>query len=71
MSYTTMAQSAADWALSKVGCAYSQAKRTQEAIFDCSYLVAHAYSAQRTPPSSPQPTPGMAQIIVPFPFFTE
>lgn len=46
MSYTTLAQSAADWALSKVGCAYSQAQRTQENIFDCSSLVARAYSAQ-------------------------
>ena len=46
MSYTTLAQSAVDWALSKVGCAYSQAKRTQEDIFDCSSLVARAYSAQ-------------------------
>ena len=46
MSYTTLAQSAADWALSKVGCAYSQARRTQEGIFDCSSLVARAYSAQ-------------------------
>ena len=36
MSYTSLAQSAVDWALSKVGCAYSQAKRTQEDIFDCS-----------------------------------
>ena len=34
MSYTTLAQSAVDWALSKVGCAYSQAQRTQENIFD-------------------------------------
>ena len=42
MSYTTLAQSAADWALSKVGCAYSQARRTQEDIFDCSSLVARA-----------------------------
>ena len=46
MSYTTLAQSTADWALSKVGCAYSQAQRTQEDIFDCSSLVARAYSAQ-------------------------
>jgi len=51
MSYTTLAQSAADWALSKVGCAYSQARRTQEDIFDCSSLVARAYSAQCLPPS--------------------
>ena len=46
VSYTTLAQSTADWALSKVGCAYSQAQRTQENIFDCSSLVARAYSAQ-------------------------
>ena len=45
-TYTTLAQSAVDWALSKVGCAYSQARRTQENIFDCSSLVARAYSAQ-------------------------
>ena len=49
MSYTSLAQSAVDWALSKVGCAYSQAKRTQEDIFDCSSLVARTCSAQRTP----------------------
>lgn len=40
------ARNAAKWALSKVGCAYSQVKRTQENIFDCSSLVARAYSAQ-------------------------
>ena len=68
MSYTSLAQSTADWALSKVGCAYSQAQRTQENIFDCSSLVARTYSAQGTSPSQPQPTPGMAQIIVPSPF---
>ena len=51
MSYTSLAQSTADWALSKVGCAYSQARRTQENIFDCSSLVARAYSAQCLPPS--------------------
>ena len=51
MSYTTLAQSAVDWALSKVGCVYSQAKRAQEDIFDCSSLVARACSLQRTPPS--------------------
>ena len=51
MSYKSLAQSTVDWALSKVGCAYSQAKRTQEDIFDCSSLVARACSAQRTPPS--------------------
>lgn len=41
-----IAQQAAQWALSRVGCAYSQAKRTQDGIFDCSSLVARAYSAQ-------------------------
>ena len=46
MSYETTAANAAEWALGKVGCAYSQAKRTQENIFDCSSLVARAYSAQ-------------------------
>ena len=51
MSYTSLAQSAVDWALSKVGCVYSQAKRAQEDIFDCSSLVARACSLQRTPPS--------------------
>ena len=44
MSYTTLVQSAVDWALSKVGCAYSQAKRAQENIFDCSSLDAIPYS---------------------------
>ena len=47
MSYTSLAQSAADWVLSKVGCAYSQAQRTQENIFDCSSLVAIPYSMIR------------------------
>ena len=46
MSYTSLAQSAVDWALSKVGCAYSQAQRTQEDIFTCSSLVARACSAR-------------------------
>ena len=41
-----IAQKAAEWALSKVGCAYSQARRIQEGVFDCSSLVARAYSAQ-------------------------
>lgn len=43
---TSISKKAAQWALSKVGCAYSQPKRTQENIFDCSSLVARAYSAQ-------------------------
>lgn len=46
MTMSGIAREAAQWALSKVGCAYSQAKRTQERIFDCSSLVARAYSAQ-------------------------
>lgn len=46
MSYADVARAARDWALSKVGSKYSQAKRTQEGVFDCSSLVARAYSAQ-------------------------
>lgn len=46
MEYKMTAASAARWALSKIGCTYSQAKRTKEQIFDCSSLVARAYSAQ-------------------------
>ena len=40
------AKAAAKWALSKVGCRYSQAERTKKDVFDCSSLVARAYSAQ-------------------------
>lgn len=43
---SSIVQKVAEWALSKVGCAYSQARRTQECVFDCSSLVARAYSAQ-------------------------
>ena len=46
MNYMDTAKAARDWAVSKIGCKYSQAKRTQEGIFDCSSLVARAYSAQ-------------------------
>lgn len=46
MNEQALAQKAAQWALGKVGCTYSQEKRTQENIFDCSSLVARAYSAQ-------------------------
>ncbi len=46
MSYQDVAKGARDWALKKIGCRYSQARRTQENIFDCSSLVARAYSAQ-------------------------
>lgn len=41
-----IAADAAAWALSKVGCPYSQEKRNQDGIFDCSSLVARAYTAQ-------------------------
>ena len=46
MKYEQIAKDALAWALTKLGCRYSQAKRTQENIFDCSSLVARAYSAQ-------------------------
>ena len=41
-----IAKTAAKWALSKVGCRYSQAERTKKDVFDCSSLVARAYGAQ-------------------------
>lgn len=41
-----IAKDASEWALSKVGCAYSQTKRTDERAFDCSSLVARAFTAQ-------------------------
>ena len=44
MNFKEIAKAARDWALKKIGCRYSQAKRTQESIFDCSSLVARAYS---------------------------
>ena len=43
---TRIAADAAAWALSKVSCPYSQEKRNQDGIFDCSSLVARAYAAQ-------------------------
>ena len=46
MKYEEIAKAARDWAVTKLGCKYSQARRTQESIFDCSSLVARAYSAQ-------------------------
>lgn len=64
MSYTTLAQSAVDWALSKVGCAYSQAKRAQEDIFDCSSLVAIPYLQLHFRVNCP----GMTRIIMCHPF---
>ena len=45
MKYEQITKDALAWALTKLGCRYSQAKRTQENIFDCSSLVARAYSA--------------------------
>lgn len=41
-----IAAKAASWAKSKVGCKYSQPQRDKEGIFDCSSLVARAYTAQ-------------------------
>ena len=41
-----IAADAAAWALSKVGRPYSQEKRNQDGVFDCSSLVARAYAAQ-------------------------
>ncbi len=46
MNCSDTAMAALGWAVSKIGCKYSQAKRTQEGIFDCSSLIARAYSAQ-------------------------
>lgn len=45
MGIKTYAQAAANWAVSMVGCEYSQAKRLQDGVFDCSSLVARAYKA--------------------------
>ena len=41
-----VADKAASWAKSMAGCKYSQPQRNKEGIFDCSSLVARAYSAQ-------------------------
>lgn len=46
MNRTEIAAKAAEWALTKLGCPYSQEKRNWEGIFDCSSLVARAYAAQ-------------------------
>lgn len=46
MNQMDTAKAACDWAVSHIGCKYSQAKRTQDNIFDCSSLIARAYSAQ-------------------------
>ena len=45
-SNNDIASKAASWALSKIGCPYSQARRLKENVFDCSSLVARAYIAQ-------------------------
>ena len=42
MPYTTLAQSATDWALSKLGCVCSQVKRMQKGIIDCSSPCAYS-----------------------------
>lgn len=39
-------EQAAEWAKSKVGCKYSQAQRDKPDVYDCSSLVARAYSSQ-------------------------
>ena len=46
-----MGRSPVDRAFSKVGCAYSQARRTEENIFDGSSRVARTYSAQGNLPT--------------------
>lgn len=45
MTYQETAKAVVAWALTKLGCKYSQAKRTQDKYFDCSSLVARAYRA--------------------------
>lgn len=46
VDHSQTARNALKWALSKVGMKYSQPKRAAENYFDCSSLVARAYSAQ-------------------------
>ena len=46
MTKRNIGSAAASWALSKVGCVYSQPHRLQEKSFDCSSLIARAYIAQ-------------------------
>lgn len=46
MNSKNIAAMAAAWALDQVGCTYNQSKRTEAGIFDCSSLVARAYTAQ-------------------------
>lgn len=47
--HSKVAKRAVDWALDKLGMPYSQAKRASATHFDCSSLVARAYSAQGVP----------------------
>ena len=47
--HTVTARAALKWALSKVGMPYSQPKRATATHFDCSSLVARAYSDQGVP----------------------
>lgn len=49
IDHTKTAKAAVKWALDKVGMPYSQAKRATATHFDCSSLVARAYSAQGVP----------------------
>lgn len=42
----TVAERAVAYAVGKIGCRYSQPERTKDNVFDCSSLVARAYSAQ-------------------------
>lgn len=44
--FSKVAKKAAEWALDQVGCRYSQAERDEDGVFDCSSLVARAYTAQ-------------------------
>lgn len=46
MNARDVSAKAAAWALARVGCQYSQSKRAEEGVFDCSSLVARAYAAQ-------------------------
>lgn len=48
-------QRAADWALEKRGCRYSQEERMAPDAFDCSSLAARAYAAQGVSLSAPAP----------------
>lgn len=49
IDHTKTAKAAVKWALDKVGMPYSQAKRATKTHFDCSSLVARAYTAQGVP----------------------